>query len=154
MLKNDEKRKHILVFIATNYEETVFDAIYTQLQTYQLVLSIGGLTAEAVSGCYGSIKAPNHSLSSLLKMVSLLNSLPMDGTILTGGMQCINQLFSDPRLHDFLDWCVTMDKPVAVCQPMPYELIVSSKSFQTEHILLQYGESNDQFVERFMQKVA
>ncbi|MCP5094339.1 MAG: hypothetical protein GY943_02170 [Chloroflexi bacterium] len=153
MLNQQENKKLILIFIATHYEEVAFDAIYTLLQTHQLAIKIGGLTTGLVRGCEGALMAPHYALSSLLKMMSLQHPHVPDSIILTGGVQCINQLFADPRLHDFLEWFVNLDRLVGICQPLPYELVVSSKAFQSDRLLLQNGETYDQFIEQFIQRV-
>lgn len=151
MLENQEKRKQILVFITTNYDEDTFEAVCAQLQREQLTVSIAGLTTAVIYGCYGTEQQPQVALSALLKGASTLST--PDAVLLAGGVQCINQLFADPRFHDFLAHCIALGKPIGICRPFPYEWVASSKLFQAHQVQLQNRESHAQFVERFIRTI-
>ncbi len=153
MLKAKEHNNQIIVFIATNYEEDSFAAITKHLSVHQLSIITSGLTTAIVHGSCGAALVPHHSLSSLLKWVSFQAEFIPDGVLLTGGVQCINHLFADPRVHEFLDWFVGLGKFVGICQPLPYELVISSNVVHSDYVLLQNGESYARFLERFTDRV-
>ncbi len=154
MLEIQKNKSQILVFIATNYEEGAFAAISKHLIAHHLSIITGGLATGAVHGCDGSATIPQYTLSSLLKMIPFQNVPILDGILLTGGVQSINHLFADPRLHEFLEWFVSLGKMVGICQPLPYELVVSSKVAQSDTVLLQNGESYAQFIDQFVERVS
>lgn len=153
MLKTEEDNYQIVVFLATSYEEESFAAITKQLSAHQLSIITSGLTTGVVHGCCGGEMLPHHSLSSLLKWISFQTEFIADGVLLTGGVQCINHLFADPRVHEFLEWFVGLGKFVGICQPLPYELVISSTVAQSDYLLLQNGESYAQFLAQFAECV-
>jgi hypothetical protein len=153
MLENVGNKKNIVVFVATNYEENAFTAISKLLIAHQLSMTTSGLATGTVNGCYGDSIVPHYALSLLLKKLSFQDELMPSGALLVGGVQCINHLFADPRLHEFLEWMVGLDKPVGICQPLPYELVISSKVARSDYVHLQNGESYAQFIEQFIKHV-
>lgn len=153
MLENKGSKKNVVVFVATNYEEDAFASITKHLLDHQLSMTTSGLATGTVHGCCGGSIVPRYALSLLLKKLSFEDELIPSGALLVGGVQCINHLFADPRLHEFLEWMVSLGKPVGICQPLPYELMISSKVARSDCVYLQNGESYAQFIEQFIERV-
>lgn len=148
MLKNQEKGKQLLMFLATNYDETAFDLVVSTLKHTQTAVLIGGLTTAVIQGGYGQKQKPDYTISNLLKGTI---TVAFDAVLLAGGVQSINHLFADPRLHDLLTGYIAQGKRVGICQPLPYKLITSSPLFQTKQVKVQNGESHRQFITRFLE---
>ncbi len=153
MLESEENKKNIVVFVATNYEERALHSISKYLMDKHFFITTSGLAIGTVHGCCGDSIVPRYALSLLLKRLSFQDELIPSGALLVGGVQCINHLFADPRVHEFLEWMVSLGKPVGICQPLPYELVISSKVARSDCVYLQNGESYALFIEQFAERV-
>lgn len=141
--------KKIFYFLAKGFSNRAYDATVRYSKAQSIQVSIVGLTSEVVVGESGLKVRPDFVLSELVHDKIKFPG----GVVLGGGIESVNLLVADPRVHMWLKMFTAHGLCAVALRPLDYQLMIHLTQSHGLNIMIQDEMAYEDFFSQYISRI-
>lgn len=139
--------KKVVLFLAQKFTESSYQETIHYFSERGIEVSVIGLTREVIVGEDGLKVQPDYFLSQLEAACDVVG-IP-SGVVLGGGINCMNVLMADPRVHNWLTRFSSTGWRVGALRPLDYTVLLQLGQATLANLMIQNDTSYEVFLNQY-----